>query len=165
MLGDNINACRPQSMIPIKQNRHNVRVEKQNIHPWSGWISEGWLRSVRIMALKASTSEGSLSSDGAKSRTGGLSPGMSTFWSGRFRGSTTFAIAPSLSDLAAALETRLVRQLAVQPRQIAFRAIHACMSNHLRHFGGTLSTTILSLMASFFALALDLFAKEDYKQM
>jgi hypothetical protein len=28
-----------------------------------------------------------------------------------------------------------------------------------------LSTTILSVIASFFAVALDLFAKEDYKQM
>ena len=58
------------------------------------WTSGGWLRSIRIDWLNASTSEGSLSSDGPKSRTGGWSPEMNTFWSGRFRGSTTFAIVP-----------------------------------------------------------------------
>src|ERR1019366_9463669 len=44
--------------------------------------------------MKALTSEGSPSSDGAKSRTGGLSPGINTFESGRVRGLTTFAMTP-----------------------------------------------------------------------
>src|SRR6266404_6077912 len=42
--------------------------------------------------MNASTSEGSPSSDGAKFRTGGLSPGMNTFGAGRFLGLTTFAM-------------------------------------------------------------------------
>src|ERR1039457_3183341 len=44
--------------------------------------------------MKASTSEGSPSSDGAKSRTGGLRPGMNTLGSGRVLGLTTFAMTP-----------------------------------------------------------------------
>lgn len=45
------------------------------------------------MRLKASASEGSPSSDGANSRTGGFSPGIPIFASGSLCGSTTFAIA------------------------------------------------------------------------
>src|SRR5262245_16358050 len=40
------------------------------------------------MRLKASTSDGSPSSDGLKSYTGGFSPGIGTFWSGKLPGST-----------------------------------------------------------------------------
>src|SRR5690348_4205131 len=42
--------------------------------------------------MKASTSEGSPSSAGTKSCTGGLSPGIKTFGSGRLFGLTTFAM-------------------------------------------------------------------------
>jgi len=44
------------------------------------------------MSLKASTSDGSLSSDGPKSHTGGLSPGIEASGSGRLPGSTALAM-------------------------------------------------------------------------
>ena len=52
------------------------------------------LRSSRIIWLKASTSEGSLASNGANSLTGGFSLGIQISRSGSLCGSTTFAITP-----------------------------------------------------------------------
>ncbi len=91
MAGHRIYASLPQSMVPIKEDRHDIRVDQQSVHPQVLWGAGLWLRSSRIMWLKASTSDGSLSSDGPKSHSGGLSPGIEASGSGRLPGSTTFA--------------------------------------------------------------------------
>jgi len=89
-----IDAGLTERVFSIKQNRHYIRVKNESNHSRSRSVAALWLRSSRIMALKQSTSDGSPLSVGAKSTTGGLSPGIETLGSGRFRGSTTFAINP-----------------------------------------------------------------------
>ena len=75
-----------------KPHLRSYRAEGRSFQ--AGWTAGLRLRSSRIIRLKASTSEGSLSSTGANSRTGGFSPGIQISGSGSLRGSTTFAITP-----------------------------------------------------------------------
>ena len=76
----------------VKQDRHQIGIEKQNVYLRSAPTGRLRCRRFRIISMKASTSEGSPSSDGAKSRTGDFSPGMNTAGSGRLPGLTTFAM-------------------------------------------------------------------------
>jgi hypothetical protein len=94
MVRNRVNARMSQSMVSVEQDRHHIGVEKQRIHPRSAWAGGPWLRRARIISIKVSTSAGSPSSPGPKSRTGGFSPGMNRFASGRLLGLTTLATTP-----------------------------------------------------------------------
>src|ERR1035438_1554906 len=96
-------------MTPVEQDRHDVGVNQQNAHLVSGRTASSRSRRSRIMAMNASTSLGSPSSVGEKSQTGGFKPGIDMPGAAKFRGSTTFAIPPSLCDDEIRSQVRGVR--------------------------------------------------------